>query len=67
MNAKLVKQGARKDKALQPQGGKIPVSDMLRMFDELWRIEHSEAVAELKAKERKARELREAIASLVEN
>jgi hypothetical protein len=45
-------------------GGKISVSDVLAKFDELWRIEHAEDVARLKAKEKKVREVREMIAAL---
>ena len=62
--AKIVKGCDRKQAVNRADGVKISVSDVLAKFDELWRIEHSEDVANLKAKERKARELREAIASL---
>jgi hypothetical protein len=61
---KINRAGDNKPAASDGNGGKIPVSDVLAKFDELWRIEHSEDVARLKTKERKARELREAIASL---
>jgi hypothetical protein len=64
---KIVRAADRKDESLESVGGKISVSEILAKFDDLWRIEHSEDLARLRAKEQKARELRAAIASLVEN
>ena len=46
------------------EGGKMSVAEMLQTFDELWRIEHAEDLQKLRAKEQKAKALREAIASL---
>lgn len=62
--AKIVKGSARKHAPSEVASGKMSVSEVLRKFDELWRIERSEDLANLKAKEQKAKELREAIASL---
>lgn len=62
--AKLIKGAKQKENPQPANGVKIQVSDVLAKFDELWRIEHSELVAELKTKERKAREVREMIAAL---
>jgi hypothetical protein len=47
-----------------PDGDKMSPSEMLRLFDELWRIERAEDLQKLRAKEQKAKALREAIASL---
>jgi hypothetical protein len=61
---KIVRRAERKGKPQGADGGKMSVSEMLQMLDEIWRIEHAEDIARLKAKEKKVKELREAIASL---
>jgi hypothetical protein len=62
--AKIVKREDGKPAGPGVVSGKISVSDVLAKFDELWRIEHSELISELKAKEKKVREVREMIAAL---
>jgi hypothetical protein len=52
------------DKAIGPVGGKMSPSELLALFDELWRIEHQDDVERLKVKERKAMRLRAALVSL---
>ncbi len=48
----------------EPDGGKMSPSELLALFDELWRIEHQDDVERLKVKERKAMRLRAALVSL---
>ncbi len=64
-----MKRGAliKTDKAIDPVGAKMSVAEMLRAFDDLWRVEHQQDIEKLKAKEVKARRLRAAIAALVDN
>jgi hypothetical protein len=62
--AKIIKRRARNDDERRREDVKMSKAEMLAAFDELWRIEHSEDLATLRAKQQKAKALREAIASL---
>ncbi len=48
----------------EPDSAKMSPSELLALFDELWRIEHQDDVERLKVKERKAMRLRAALVSL---